>query len=131
MALDIASSVILENTTAFWSGVLKDQTGAVIPSSALSALKLTHMVHDTSVLPYAVINTRNQQNVLNTNNVTVDGAGLVTWEMLPVDNIIVDTTLTHAQQEGHVSILEFEWNAGARKGKHVINTVITQLERMP
>ena len=131
MALESSAALILERTTAFWSGVLKDQDGNVIPSAALSALKLTHMVKDDNT-PFTLINSRDHQNVLNANNVTVDSAGLVTWEMLPVDNLINDNAgISHVNEEPHVSVLEFEWLAGARAGKHVINTTIVQLERQP
>ena len=131
MALSAAQRRIYELTTAFWSGVLKDQDGAVIPSAALSALKLTHMVKDPQTTPFTLINTRDHQDVHNANNVTVDSAGLVTWEMLPADNAIIGAGIVHAGEENHISILEFEWNAGARAGKHIIETTIIQLERMP
>ena len=76
-------------------GVFLDQIGA----SDLSEMTLTHMNSATA----AAINSRNGQNVLNANNVTIDEDGWVEWTMQGADNPIVSSTLKSGELEDHLS----------------------------
>ncbi len=72
-----------------------------------------------------IINGRNQQNVLNANNVTVSAAGAVVWTIQPGD-----TTLVEALPfETHIALFEWTWAQGA--GKHVAHLRVRNLRRVP
>ena len=94
---------------------LLDNAGAAIPLSAISTAQLTLYDLDTYV-PGAspaegIINSRDAQDVLNANDVTIHStSGLVTWAMQPDDNIIV--TLRR-QVERHRAEFRFVTTNGA------------------
>jgi len=104
---------VREKTTRRYTAVLKDETGAAVGSGSLSSLKLTLY----NKVDGAIINTRNQQNVLNLNGVTIDASGNLTWTMDPADNPIIDTTLSY---EEHVALFEIGWAADAKKNNHEV-----------
>ena len=104
---------VREKTTRRYTAVLKDETGAAVGSGSLSSLKLTLY----NKVDGAIINTRNQQNVLNLNGVTVDASGNLTWTMDPADNPIIDTTLSY---EEHVALFEIGWSSDAKKNNHEV-----------
>lgn len=95
---------ITEKTTARLTGQLLDETGAGVPASSLTTLKLT--LYDK--LTGTVINSRDQQDVLNTNDVTIDNSGNLVWTMKPADNVILDDTLN---VETHVALFEATWSS--------------------
>jgi len=114
----VSKTHVAEGSSARVTAVIKDETGAVIAGSALTTLTLT--LYDY-VVPATIINSRNAQNVLNANGVTVDASGNLTYLMDPADNPINDTTLS---KENHVALFQWTWAAGAKAGKHeVIITV--------
>lgn len=98
-----------EQTTQKYTGTLKDENGAAIPGSALTTLTLT--LYEAST--HQIINSRNAQNVLNLNGVTVDSNGVLTWIMAPADN----AHLGQAQRELHVALFEWTYDSGKR-GQH-------------
>jgi hypothetical protein len=69
----------------------------------LSTLTLTYFNYSTS----ATINSRSNQNVLNTNNVTVSDTGEVKWSLQTADTTVVDTTLDDGKLERHEAL--FKW----------------------
>ena len=104
---------VREKTTRRYTAVLKDETGAAIGSGTLSSLKLTlYNKADGSI-----INTRNQQNVLNANGVTVDSSGNLTWTMDPADNPVIDAVKDY---EEHVALFEIGWSGDAKKNNHEV-----------
>jgi len=103
---------VLEKTTQLFTGNFVDETGVAIPAASLSTLTLT--LYD--VVSGTKINSRNVQNVLNANNVTVSSSGGLTWTMQPADNPIISTALPN---ELHVALWEWTYGAGGTKaGKH-------------
>jgi hypothetical protein len=94
---------------------LKDNTNTVVPLASLSTVTLTLFDWGTyapGASPVVgILNSRDAQNVKNTNNVTVHAtSGLVTWSMQPDDNIIV--TLRR-QIERHRAEFRFVLTSGA------------------
>jgi hypothetical protein len=93
---------------------ITNEVGTAIPSSELTAATLTLYDLGTYV-PGAspvvgIINSRNGQDVLNTNDVTIHAtSGLVTWVMQPEDNPIINT---RRQVERHRANIGFEWSTG-------------------
>jgi len=104
---------VREKTTRRYTAALKDETGAAIGSGALSSLKLTLYNRADG----SIINTRNQQNVLNANGVVVDSDGNLTWTMEPADHPIVDATLSY---EEHVALFELGWSSDTKKNNHEV-----------
>lgn len=80
---DIEKYIVHEKEARFYDLTFTDQTGALIPLASMSALDLTLFIKDSSPLVY--INSRNAQNVLNANNVTVVSNGTVTWAIQVAD----------------------------------------------
>ena len=115
---------ILEKTTPTIKGTLKDENGTAIPAASLATLTLT-LYSLSGAQP--IINTRQEQNVLNANNVVVDSSGLLTWSMQEADTAIIATT--EVGSEKHRAV--FAWGYGsAKKGRHIIDMTITSLEKV-
>jgi hypothetical protein len=96
---------IHEGSTAVYTAAITDPDGSTVPGSAFSAVFLTLYDETTK----EIINSRHDQNVLNANNVTVDGNGLLTWHLQPEDTIMINTAL---KGEWHTALLVFEWTTG-------------------
>ncbi len=94
---------------------LLNEAGTAIPSAQLAAATLSLTDEETHV-PGAspvegVINSRDYQNILNANNVTIHStSGLVTWTMQPADNPILNP---RRQIERHQATFRFAWSGGA------------------
>jgi len=103
--------------------LLQDDLGVPIGSGSLNTLTLSLYDKRTGT----VINSRNNLNALNANNVTVyssvQGSGTtaytVLWEVQPADNALVGTR----ELEPHRAIFEYTWGSGKRD-HHGIDTVI-------
>jgi hypothetical protein len=65
--------------------------------------------------------------VFNANDVTVDAAGLVTWEMQPEDNAILNQDRTTV--ETHVALFTFAWDGGHHHYDQEIT--VRPLKRVP
>ena len=91
--------------------VVVSATGASTPLAGtdLDALTLT-VVHGYSG---EVINDRDEQDVLNTNGVTVNSQGRLVWRVTPEDTAIVNDALT---EEPHRC--QFRWTYGAKAGSY-------------
>lgn len=112
-----------EQTTSKLTGQLVDQNGAGIPTGTLTAFTLT-LYNDADG---SIINLRNGQDVLNTNNVTVDSSGNVVWTIQPDDNVIVDDT---QDAELHIALFQWQWGSPARKGKAAIGIRVANLAKV-
>lgn len=101
-----------EGATSRITGTLVDETGTGITLGYLVSVTLTLTDQETG----AVINSRDQQDVLNANDVTIDANGNLTWILAPEDNVILSSTINSLGiVERHVAL--FEWvYATSRKG---------------
>lgn len=108
---------ILEQSSGNYLAVLQDDRGRIISGSALTGLRLTLYVirHDNALI---IVNNRHDQDVLNTNNVTVYNDLQFTstgkpynlrWHIQPGDTTMVDAALSH---ERHIGQLEWRWAGG-------------------
>jgi hypothetical protein len=111
-----------ERTTGTFTTTIKDNAGVAIPGASLSTLTLTLYSEHT----LAIINLRDRQNVLNQNNVTVDGSGVLTWSIQTLDRVIGDDA---NPEERHRAL--FEWTAPGVAGKHEHQFIVTNLARVP
>lgn len=96
-----------------------------LPGSTLSGLLLTLYVIKQNGTD-EVLNGRNQQNVLQANNVTVDESGNFVWEVQPADTTIVETFLLY---ERHIALLEWSWPT-ARQGRQEFILNVKNLRRV-
>lgn len=112
-----------EGCTARYQTQFKDETGATI--HALTTLTLT--LYDDST--GTIINSRNQQNVLDQNNVVFSGNTLI-WTLQPADNIIVTTGVRTNSYERHIALFEYTYDSGNKSGKHELEFSVRQLKKV-
>jgi len=97
-----------EQNTARYTAVIKDETGAAVSVVSIVTLTLTLYDKDTET----ILNSRNGQNVLNLNGVTVDINGALVWILEPGDNAIVNDAKAY---EDHVALFAFTYGVGGAK----------------
>jgi hypothetical protein len=108
---------VRERSTGTYTATLQDEAEVVIPSASLTTLTLS--VYD--VRTGTVLNNRNNQNVLNANNVTVHAtSGLLTWSVQSADNAMVSTRSV----ESHIAVFEYTWASGAKRDWHRLSMLI-------
>lgn len=97
--------------SAVFTGTLYDTAGVAIPLANISSLTLTL----TNARTGAVVNSRNAQNVLNANNVTVNATtGAMSWLIQAADTTMVDGSFS---TEDHIA--KFVWTYETSKvGMH-------------
>lgn len=98
---DIDKFEVYEKEGRFYDLDFYDQAGTKITLANMATLKLSLFLKDAATL--TTINGRAQQNVLNTNNVTVQTAGDIQWAIQPAD-----TTMQDAGCESEIHIAVFE-----------------------
>ena len=101
------TEVVNAGTTPKYTANLVDEDGVAIDAASLTTFTITVINLRTG----AVINSRNRQNALNVNNVTISAGGLVTWSIQAAD-------LPSTQEEFFHVVFEWTWNAGAKAGWH-------------
>lgn len=125
---------ILEQTTGVYRAIITDEGGAMLPGSTLSTLKLTLYVKTSGGDVF--INSRNEQNVLNTNGVTVydtlqtdtlsDGTTIsynLKWIIAAADTTLNNSNLRF---ERHIALFEWTWPT-AKQGKHELILAVQNL----
>lgn len=120
--------IVPEQTTLLISGTLEDETGAVIPSSALASLTLTLYAPEVAGQP--VINGVSGTNVLNdgTRGVVHATNGTLTLTLLPADNAIQDALL---ELELHRALLQWTYGAGgAKAGRQELDYLVRNLNKV-
>ncbi len=120
----MANFYVNEGKSHQYTATLQDAAEVAIPSADLTTLTLTLYDVDTG----DIINSRNAQDVLNTNNVTVHAtSGLLTWILQPLDNVIV-TSASHV--EGHVALFEWRIASSGQDGNHEVNIHVHNLSKV-
>lgn len=127
-----STTVISERVRELSSGevflLLQDDLGVPIGSGSLNTLTLSLYDKRTGT----VINSRNNLNALNANNVTVygsvQGSGTsqhtVLWAVQPLDNAVVGSR----ELEEHRAVFEYTWGSGKRDHHKVDLVVEAELE---
>lgn len=113
---------VLEQTTPRYTAVITDQLGNPLPAASLTTLTLTlYVIKSDGTIAY--VNSRNNQNVLNANNVTVDSNGNLVWSL-----VVADTTLVEVLPvERHIALWTWTWSTGAGRGHHEVWFAVTHL----
>lgn len=123
MALTLAQRRLNEDTQATYTATLLSDTsdsGSTVAGSALLTLTLTYFDEHTG----DIINSRDGQNVLNANNVTVSEAGVLTWSIQAADTAVV-TEGNAGSYERHVA--QFAWTSATITGTY---EVLLEVQRM-
>jgi len=95
-----------QDTSAIFEADLVDAEGDPVAAASLSTLTLTLFDVGTDT----IINARNLQNVLNTNNVTIDANGHLTFRAGVLDNPFLGSA--PALHELHHAVLAATWPSG-------------------
>lgn len=120
----MASYNVDELENARYEATLTDEDAAPITLASVSTLTLT--LYD--VATGGIINSRNGQDVLNTNNVTLHAtSGLLTWSIQALDNPIVTSTLSF---ERHRALFVATLTNGTI-GRHEVDLVVNNLGKVP
>lgn len=110
-----------EQTTPIFSARLRDQNGDAISVDDLTTLTLTYYNKASG----ARINSRDGQDILNDNDVTVDSEGVVTWNMQVDDTPILDDVRF---EEDHIALFRWTWSSGTMAGSAEITIKIQNIE---
>jgi hypothetical protein len=114
---------VTEQTTPRVQATITAEDGRTpLPGSVLSTLTLTLYADDGDE---TIINSRNQQNVLQTNGVTVDEFGTLLWVLQSADLAILDSLLPY---ERHIALIEWTWptdKAGKAECVFVVRRVVS------
>lgn len=125
MTLSKAETTVNERSSFLFTGKIVDEAGSPIPGSSLSSLTLTLF----NAADKSIINSRDDQNVLNANEVTVNESGDLTWNSVAGDSPIVGS-VGIGQTEHHVAMFEWTWGSN-RRGSHLLNIYVVQLHEVP
>ena len=121
------AAFVYEGTSAFFSFGLADEYGEDIADSELDTLTLTYYDMGTE----QIINSRENQNAFNANDVTVvttPGSPIVTvvtWTLQPEDAVIVSDW---KDVEYHAILFRWTWDSG---GKHGAQRVLFPIKNLP
>jgi hypothetical protein len=112
-----------EQTRGDYSFVLRDRDGETVSFATLTTATLTLYLTDGVTTPFVFVNGRQNQNILNANNVTITADGRVTWDIQSADMAIFNTTNFF---EPRVGLFKFVWPAGV-----VLHEVIFNVRNVP
>lgn len=118
---DFVDDHLTEQSTALYTCTLLDELGTPIPVASLIEATLTLFDKRTQT----IINNRDNQSVLNTNNVTINSDGVLAWALQAADNVIVNT---HERYEVHVAQFKFVWGGG--QSYHTLLLYVDNLQKV-
>lgn len=122
MAISENNRTFFEGATGKYTATLKDEDGTVIPSANVNTLTLTLIDKATR----QVVNSREAQDVLNTNNVTLNAtSGLLTWSIQQGDTVLVKGSGVNADKQDKIARFECVFNTT----KKVVHEVIISVKR--
>lgn len=122
----IAVVTVNEQNPVLFSGTLTKETGLPVPLVDLSTLTLTLYDQVTD----AIINSRDDQSILNANGGTFHAtSGAFALTLGPSDNVILGAPAT-GQAETHIALIEATW-AGGGYWSGVVHVRVRQVHRVP
>jgi len=119
------SFTVREDCGAKYTAVLLDEDDAPIAAGTLDTLTLTLWDYSTRT----ILNSRDAQDVLNANNVTLDGSGNLVWYLQADDNAIVGT-VAEGNIETHKALFEWTWGTG-QQGSWMVTLNVQATARVP
>ncbi len=125
MALDtVASRTVNKLTSLPYTSTLQSNTtaGTALALSLIDTVALTLK----DVATGTIINSRDEQDAKNANNVTIHATtGLLTWEMQAADNAIVTSTTAHGLLEHHRATFDIVYDTTKRM-THSVDIYVEQ-----
>ena len=127
--LNEAELTFREGETGNYSCSIVDEDDDALAASDLDTLTLTLFRPGGDA-----INSRDEQDVLNANDVEVtdgSGGGALTWKIQSLDSVIQDTGLVAGQTELHIARFVWTWtdaDGDARKGMHEVPLYVLKIE---
>lgn len=115
-----------EDTTPILTAQLKDSDGTNLTLVNLDTITLTLFIPKTG----QIVNSRNAQDIKNTNGVTISATGLLTWTMAAADTAILISD-TDNTMEIHRALFEFVRVTTGLRGKKLVDIVIKNLAQVP
>lgn len=113
--------VLSERETATITAVLQDADGVAIASTSIDTATLT--LYEKRSL--AIINGREVSDILNTGGGTIDAEGNLTLDLSEDDMAFMSGRAI----EIHVALIEFTYDNGDKKGKHLIEFQVENLHQ--
>lgn len=109
-----------QNNTYQLSFQLVDEAGTGIPAYNIASLNMTYYYFNPQMTTsdknhLKIINSRNNQNVKNANDVSVDSSGNVVWEIKPADTV----KLNNQDLELHVAFFKWKWGSGKTNSQEI------------
>ena len=123
MAEPLTFAIDEKETGQYTASVVGNDGVTPLPGATLSTLTLTLYVIKADGTD-GIVNTRDNQNVLNANNVTVDANGLLTWAIQTADTALIEVI----PFERHIALFQWTWPSGA--GKHEVVFIVRNLRRV-
>lgn len=125
----IYTPTLKEKNTYSLTFNLVDENGAAIPHTSLDALTCTLYYYNQLLLHgdryhMDIVNSRNNQNVLNTNNFTVNSSGVVVWNIQPNDTKKINQS---TNLEIHVALVTWKWEANAKQASEEIHIPVEKV----
>lgn len=113
-----------EGQSGVFTFILKDENGDPVEKAAVDTLTL----HIYDRLTDEIINTRDEQDVLDANGVTMHAtSGLVTWSIAPVDVPFLGGDTIPA--EVHIARFRATWDSGAKAFSYEIEMTVCNLKQ--
>lgn len=103
-----------ERQTASYTATFKDENDTTVPGGDLETLTLTLFDADTG----KILNSRQEQDVLNDNDVVINESGGLEWTVDPEDVRIVNPRTQYGETETRVAIFTYTWDSGNKTGRH-------------
>ena len=119
--------VVREYTTPKYRAVIQDEDGVAIPAASLTTLRLTHYLPVSD----AIVNSRDDQNVLNANDVTVSAEGALEWSLQEEDTALAGSITSGGWYQDHVALFEYTWDSGAKRNNHEVKFKVLSIHRIP
>lgn len=120
-----------EQTRPDYSFSMTDSAdGSTIPESSLQTLTLTYY----NVADGSIINSRDDQDIKDTNNVVVASLGTVTWTLQDADTTIQDTSATEVDEyERHRALFTWTYTSSdglTKSGRDEIDILVKNLGKV-
>lgn len=113
---------VLDQTTPRYTARVEDNQGVAIPAASLLTLTLLlYVIKADGTYAYIRGSAGAGQNVLNTNNVTVDTDGRLVWAIQVADTTLVEDIPV----ERHIALWTWTWATGT--GRHELHLAVRNL----
>jgi hypothetical protein len=105
---------VVQETTGKYTATIVDEDGNGISSADITTAVMT--LYDTQTED--IINTRDAQDILNANGVTIDTSGNLEWIWDPEDMPILHSV---RKPEVHTALIKITWDSGAKQLYHEVS----------